>query len=113
QQQPGWARERVDHRPQAATQLLLGRSGAVTEDSLHDHAERQRLHAWQYLKGLPDRPGIDLRVRALLDHLLVDLHAATVERWKQKPTLSHMLGPVEQQYRALAEHGPEQRIGLP
>ena len=112
QGQRPWPGQRFDHRAHASAKVLLGGTRLVAEHRLHDHPEGQRLHAGQQRERLAHRPGVDLEVGRAAHRVGEGLHAPAVERRQHQPAVAQVLGAVEQQHGALADHGPEHRVGL-
>jgi hypothetical protein len=103
----------LEHGAQPPAQLVVEPAGLQPEDRAHDHVERQALHRGQQGEGLSHRPAVDRPVRGLAHGRGVGLHPRAVEGPRHEPALAQVLVAVEQEHRALAQHGSEQRVGLP
>ena len=95
-----------------ALELLLARprstpkTARMITSSVSDCIERQQR------ERLADRPARRSRVGGLAHHLLVGPHPLAVEGRQHQLALAQVLGAVEQQHRALADHRPEHGVGL-
>ncbi len=104
---------RVDHREERGAQALDPLGLRHAEDGAADHLEREGAHALAYRKFVPDTPSGQLGSGNLSDHIAKRVHGRALKRGEKEFSLAHVLGPVQDEHRALAEDGAERRVGLP
>jgi hypothetical protein len=89
---------------QQAAQLLVPQTLADAEHRAEDHLERDGLHVRVQRERLARRPGGDVALGGLGDHVLVRRHPPPVERRQHELAAAQMLSALEQQHGLRAHH---------
>ncbi len=101
----------LQHRRHQLAELAIVVGQADADRDPDDHLGRDPPRRSLQGEGLADRPGGELAGRDLRDQVAVAADRGLLEGGHQQPAVVAVLGAVEQEQRAIAEHGAEQAVG--